>query len=212
MEISEMAVTRDPKFRPQKVPAKRLRALGGSSFPVPSVSTLQSDAAARKLALKRRQIERISPPGKANPNSKNTDDVFTSDDNTRYARTDLYRPIVRDRVNALKTRASVRSHARWGRNKKTVAIAAAATVAGWMIYSVWKNAQLRKKLAHRKVSSGSHHAGIFSQFGYSPFAPQGYELDWTPPCAYGCPDLPQSFYDWPSADLMGYPSEYASWW
>lgn len=214
-----MAVTRDPKYKPVKKPlAKRPRSLVSaalSSFSMPSMSVLKSDAAARKLALKRHQIERISPSGKANPSSKDTADVFTGNDNTRYARTDLYRPIVRDRVNSLKTRASARSHQWWDKNKKTVVVGAVATVAGWMLYSAWKNAQLQKKLAgahHRKVSSGSHHAGVFTPGYYSPFAPQGYELDWTPSCEYGCPEpWNQSFDNWPSVGPVEYSSEY-SWW
>lgn len=178
----------DASFKPAKAAA--------SAGPAFSLSELKSDAAARKQALRRHQIQRISPVGKANPNSKNTDNVFTASDNTRYARTDLYRPTIPDRFHGLKRRASTRSHQWWDKNKKTIVVATVASVAGFLIYSAWKNAQLEKQLARaRSRRSGStHHAG----YGYWPFIQNPYEL--------------QSFYNWPSEEFMGYPPQYASWW
>ena len=198
----------------------------------PTKGLLKTDATARKLALKRHQIERISPLGKANPKSKDSADVFTANDNTRYAYTDLLRPTISDRiggakkrvfegVGGAKRRTSERGLQWWEKNKKTVVFGSIALVAGLLVYSSWRNSQLERQLATTRArrrtrafpepaGSGSTRAGIFSQYGYSPFAPAGYELGWIDPCAYGCPE-PQSFYDWSTAEYMQYSPEY-SWW
>jgi len=114
----------------------------------PSTLTLKKDSAALRAALKRRQIARISGAGKANPKSRDTEDVFTAD-GTRYARTDLYRPTIKDRIGLARRRVASSSLDWWDKHSKQVVVAAIATVAGFMAYGAWKNAQLEKQLGMR---------------------------------------------------------------
>jgi hypothetical protein len=174
----------------------------------PSVSVLKSDPDALRAALKRRQVARISKPGKANPKSRDTDHVFTAD-GTRYARTDLYRPTIKDRVGSVKRRVTYGSLDWWDKHKKQIVVAAIATTAGFMIYGAWKNAQLQKQLAMRsralpKSLVPSHPAAR---------TPASAHVGWglPPPVSYGWHGAPAPMwalagYDYPFVAGVAAPS------
>jgi hypothetical protein len=156
----------------------------------PSASAMKSNPAALRAALKRRQVARISKPGKANPKSRDTEHVFTAD-GTRYARTDLYRPTIKDRIEGVKRRAANRSFDWWEQHKKQVVVAGIATVAGFMIYGAWKNAQLERQLGVSRArplpkSLVPSHPAAKSRVGwglpppdsYGWFYPQSWDWAW----------------------------------
>lgn len=145
----------------------------------PSTSVLKKDSAALRAALKRRQIARISGAGKANPKSRDTDDVFTVD-GTRYARTDLYRPTIKDRFGFAKRRVASSSLDWWDSHSKQVVVAAIATVVGFMVYGAWKNAQLERQL-------GARGRGIPKVPASHPLTQSKARVGWglPPPSSYG---------------------------
>src|SRR5271156_741648 len=86
----------------------------------PSTSTLKSDASALRMALKRSQVREIA--ARANPKSKDTDTVFTAG-GRRYARTDVYKATIGERVSGVGKRASASTGEWWDENKGTVLLA-----------------------------------------------------------------------------------------
>jgi hypothetical protein len=110
-------------------------------------------------ALKRGMVKMIA--SQANPKSKDTEDVATVG-GRRYAKTDLYQAPIRERVKEATTRTKYETALWWDSNKRVVVVAAVSLVAGWMIYSVWKNAQLEKDLARQRARRhAAHKTGWF---------------------------------------------------
>lgn len=141
-------------------------------------------------AQKRGMVRMIA--SRANPKSKDTEDVATVG-GKRYAKTDLYEAPIRERVKEATTRTKYGAALWWDSNKRVVVVAAVSLVAGWMFYSVWKNAQLEKDLARQHVHR--HHLLAHAT---------GWFAD--PRLAGG-----REPYSWEFEEFAGRPSGY-SWW
>lgn len=141
-------------------------------------------------ASKRGMVKQIA--AKANPKSKDSSDVFTLS-GKRYALTDTYKAPITEKIGDIGSMAKAKSHDWWDRNKKKIVIGAISATAGWLLYTSWKNTQLRNRLAaSRHGGSGGprgHHAGA-----------AGWALPYASP--YGFDD-PYYFYE---------PYDYSSWW
>lgn len=99
-------------------------------------------------ALKRGMVKMIAKH--PNPKSKDTEDVVTVG-GRRYAKTDLYKTPLREKASEVVLKTKYGSEMWWDRNKKAVFVAAVSLVAGFMVYTAWKNAQLEKGLAKQRA-------------------------------------------------------------
>lgn len=143
--------------------AQRERAIAEG----PSVSEMKSDPLALAAAIRRHQVKRIAPV--ANPLSPDTEHVFTAG-GARYAKTGVYVPTIGERAAGVRAATRAKGEEWWEKNKKTVVVAALSVTAGFLLYSAWKNAQLRKQLeASRRYAPPSmpmHRTGYY--YGYEP--------------------------------------------
>ena len=109
----------------------------------PSVVEMKSDPLALAAAIRRHQVKKIVSV--ANPLSIDTDHVFTAN-GARYAKTGVYVPTIRERAAGVRAATRARGAQWWDKNKKSVVVAALSVTAGFLLYSAWKNAELRRKL------------------------------------------------------------------
>lgn len=142
----------------------------------PSVSVLKESPEALAAAIRRAQVKRIAR--NANPLSPDTEHVFTAG-GARYAKTGLYSPTAAERAAEARRAIRTASEAWWDKHRKAVVIGALSVTAGFLLYSVWKNAELRRRLdaAHGPISHGSspYRTGYDgTQYGYE-VAPTGWQ-------------------------------------
>lgn len=147
----------------------------------PDTDLLKSDPAALAHAMKRHQIKKIAEV--ANPLSPDTDHVFTAN-GSRFAKTGVYVPTVRERAAGVRHAARKHSEAWWDKNKKTIVVGSIAVMGAFLLYSSWKNTQLERRLAsghghaHRSGFAGGIPAG-------GPYAYPGlYYAEATDPYAF----------------------------
>ena len=180
---SEMKASYDPKFKgkpkaePEKlesisefVKKERTRRLERALKTMEERRVVPKDVPLKKWlsqpgnldrALKRGMVRMIARH--ANPKSKDTDDVVTVG-GRRYAKTDLYKAPLREKASEIVLKTKYGSEMWWDRNKKAIFVASVSLVAGFMIYSAWKNAQLEKGLAKQRTRrrGPATHAGLLA--------------------------------------------------
>jgi hypothetical protein len=185
---SEMKASRDPKFKnarteePEKlesisefVKKERTRRLERAMKAMEEKRSVPKDVPLKKWlsdpdnhrrAVKRGMVKKIAK--RANPKSKDTDDVATVG-GSRYAKTDLYKTPIREKASEIVLKSKFGSAMWWDRNKKAVFVASVSLVAAFMIYSSWKNAQLEKGLSkqrmRRHMQTIAHRAGLAGGHG-----------------------------------------------
>lgn len=146
----------------------------------PSVAEMKSDPLALAAAVRRHQVKKIAPV--ANPLSPDTEHVFTAG-GARYAKTGVYVPTIGERAAGVRAATRAKGEAWWDKNKKTVVVAALSVTAGFLLYSAWKNAELRRKLeasqAARRYGPApvpGHRTGYY-YYGYEPEEGEWQEAD-----------------------------------
>jgi len=155
-------------------------------------------------ALKRKMVKLIAKH--PNPKSKDTEDVATVG-GRRYAKTDLYRPSIRERVGGAVMTTRHGTEMWWDRNKKIVFVSAVAFAAGWMIYTTWRTKQLEGRFARQRARRHALPARPEHATGWDyPFTdPHGNFDVQTTPAWDG-----REVYPWEQEHFAGTPHGY--WW
>jgi hypothetical protein len=139
----------------------------------PSVEVLKESPAALAAAIRRHQVKKIASV--ANPLSPDTEHVFTIG-GARYAKTGVYVPTVGERAAEVRRAAYGAGEAWWERNKKMIVMGALGGAAIFLLYSTWKNAELRRRLDAQRRLPGPYRTG---HEGYYPEEPDP-EATWEP--------------------------------
>lgn len=132
----------------------------------PSVAVLKESPAALVAAIRRHQVKKIASI--ANPLSPDTEHVFTAG-GARYAKTGVYVPTIGERAAEARRAAYGAGEVWWDKNKKTVVMSALGVAAVFLLYSTWKNAELRRRLEAQRRLPGQ------SRTGYEAYYPQQQE-------------------------------------
>ena len=128
----------------------------------PSVGVLKESPVALAAAIRRHQVRKIASV--ANPLSPDTEHVFTVG-GARYAKTGVYVPTMGERAREARLAAYGAGEAWWEKNKKTIVLGALGATAVFLLYSTWKNAELRRRLDAQRRLPGAYRTG---REGYYP--------------------------------------------